>query len=217
MIIKPHETLKNLMLVAHPLIVAKLSQMRDKQTPPAVFKARLNEISHLMAFAVTGFLKTKHSKIETPLCAMNAEELAEPSPVLVPILRAGLGMMQGLEVILPESPIGHIGVMRDHDTHLPVEYKVSLPPLKDRSIIIVDPMLATGHSAMHAIKVLLDHGADPERMHFMCLLAAPEGVKNFGEAYPAIKIYTAALDSHLNENAYIVPGLGDAGDRYFGT
>ena len=217
MSIKTHETLRNLNIVDHPLIVSKLSMMRDKHSSVSVFKARLNEISHLIAFAVTAHLKTHTQKIETPLCEMDAECLAEPAPVLVPILRAGLGMMQGLEVILPESPIGHIGVMRDHDTHLPVEYKVSLPPLKDRSIILVDPMLATGHSALHAVKVLEKHGADVSRIIFMCLLAAPEGVKTFGEAYPSVKVYTAALDSHLNENAYIVPGLGDAGDRYFGT
>jgi uracil phosphoribosyltransferase len=207
----------SLTIVDHPLIEDKLTQMRDKTTPHYDFKSLLNQISHLMAFAVTSELPLKPKVIETPLCEMHAKVLSNKPPVLVNILRAGLGMMQGLETILPHSPIGHIGVARDHITHEPHEYKVSLPKLENQDIILIDPMLATGHSAIHAVKVLLANGADATRIKFMCLVAAPEGVRAFENAFPNIKIYTAALDSHLDENKYIVPGLGDAGDRYFGT
>ncbi len=206
-----------LTIVDHPLITDKLTKMRDKDTQHYDFKALLNQISHLMAYAVTSELPMKDTKIETPLCEMHTKILAYKPPVLVNILRAGLGMMQGLETILSHSPIGHIGVARDSKTHEPVEYKVSLPPLIDADIILIDPMLATGHSAIHAVKLLLENGADEQRIKFMCLVAAPEGVREFETAFPRIKIYTAALDSHLDQNTYIVPGLGDAGDRYFGT
>ncbi len=212
-----HDKYPNLTVVDHPLLSSKLTILRDKTTSSPVFARTLKEISYLLAFAATSQLSTVLTSIETPLCSAQMPVLKHNPPVLVPILRAGLAMMDGLQSVLPESPIGHIGVYRDHETHEPKEYVVRLPNVKDQDIIIVDPMLATGHSALHAVDVMIEHGADPTRMVFMSLLAAPEGVAEFQKRYPMISIFTVALDSHLNENAYIVPGLGDAGDRTFGT
>ena len=213
----PHDRFSNLTVIDHPLVVSKLTLLRDRTTSSPVFAHILKEISYLLAFAATSTLKTKMNTIETPLCAASMPVMADEPPILVPILRAGLAMMDGLQSVLPQSPIGHIGVYRDHDTHEPKEYVVRLPDVKNRKIILVDPLLATGHSALYAIDVLVRHGAAPENIVFMSLLAAPEGVAEFQLRYPMIPIYTAALDQHLNENAYIVPGLGDAGDRAFGT
>jgi uracil phosphoribosyltransferase len=212
-----HAKFSNLTVIDHPLAVSKLTILRDKTTPSPMFAQTLKEISYLLAFAATSQLPTESKTIETPLCEATMPVLKGDAPVLVPILRAGLAMMDGVQTILPQSPVGHIGVYRDHDTHEPKEYVVRLPDVKNRPIIVVDPMLATGHSALYAIDVLVKHGADPKQIVFMSLLAAPEGVAEFLKRYPMTPIYTVSLDSHLNENAYIVPGLGDAGDRTFGT
>jgi uracil phosphoribosyltransferase len=207
----------NLFIVDHPLIQHKLSQMRDKNCPMGSFRALLKEISLLMGYELTSNLPVKTEKIETPLVEMNAPFLAGPEPVIVPILRAGLGMADGLQDLMPMAAIGHVGLYRDEITHEPVEYLVRLPKPEGRFFILVDPMLATGHSARHAVDVLVKRGVAPDHIRFMALVSAPEGVKAFHAAYPQVPVYTAALDDHLNDKAYIVPGLGDAGDRIFGT
>ena len=207
----------NLYIVDHPVIQDKLTSLRKTETPTSQFRSLLEEISHLMAYPVTESLSTKQIEIETPLVKASMPVLDIEGIVVVPILRAGLGMVSGLLKIFPDAAIGHIGVYRDHDTHEPVEYVVRLPEFKNQIYLLVDPMLATGHSSAYAAGLLLKHGVPAENIIFMSLLAAPEGVKAFHKAHPNIRIYTASLDSHLNEKAYIVPGLGDAGDRMFGT
>lgn len=207
----------NLFIVDHPVIQDKLTTLRRKDTPTHQFRSLLEEISHLMAYPVTENLKTKNVEIETPLVKASLPVLDNGGIVVVPILRAGLGMVSGLLKIFPDAAIGHIGVYRDHDTHEPVEYVVRLPEIKNQTFLLVDPMLATGNSSAYAVSLLIKNGVKAENIIFMSLLAAPEGIKVFHAVYPNIPIYTASLDSHLNENAYIVPGLGDAGDRMFGT
>ena len=211
------EEFKNLYIVDHPVIQDKLTTLRDKNTSVQNFRALLEEISHLMAYPVTETLSTKEIEVETPLVKAMLPVLDVKGIVVVPILRAGLGMVSGLLKIFPDAAIGHIGVYRDHDTHKPVEYVIRLPEFKNQIYLLVDPMLATGHSSAYAADLLLKHGVPPKNIIFMSLLAAPEGVRTFQSAHPDIRIYTASLDSHLNEKAYIVPGLGDAGDRTFGT
>lgn len=207
----------NLHVCKHPLIQHKLTLMREKTCPKAVFKILLREISMLMGYELTRHLPMTERMIETPICSMEAPVLEGRKPAIVPILRAGLGMAEGLEELMPAARIGHIGLYRDHDTKKPVEYLVKLPSAKGRFFILVDPMLATGNSAKYAVDVLVRHGVAPEKIRFMALVAAPEGVKVLLNAYPQMPVYVAALDEKLNENAYIVPGLGDAGDRLFGT
>lgn len=207
----------NLFIVDHPLVQNKLTQMRDKNCPHYEFKSLLREISVLMGYAITEKLPLSQKKIETPLTAMDAPVLAEAEPVIVPILRAGLGMAEALQYIMPRSAYGHVGLYRDEETHQPVEYLIRLPEVRNRHFIITDPMLATGNSAVHAMDVLVRHGVPQNHIIMMCLVAVPEGVKTVRAKYQDIPIYTASLDSHLNEKAYIVPGLGDAGDRIFGT
>ncbi len=214
---KQHATFQNLYVADHPLILHKLSLMRDVSCNKALFKALLKEIALLMGYELTRPLPMTTRPIQTPLCAYDAPVIDGKKPVIVPILRAGLGMAEGLEELMPAARVGHIGLYRDPETKEPVEYLVKLPDAAERLFILVDPMLATGHSARHALDVLVRHGARPEKIRFMVLVAAPEGVAVLQEAYPAVKIYTAALDNHLNENKYIVPGLGDSGDRLFGT
>lgn len=214
---KQHGDFPNLYVADHPLILHKLSLMREAGTDKALFKALLKEISLLMGYELTRPLPMTTRTIETPLTTMEAPVLAGKKPVIVPVLRAGLGMAEGLEELMPAARIGHIGLYRDHVTLEPVEYLIRLPGTEGRIFILVDPMLATGNSARHALDVLVREGAKPENIRFMALVAAPEGVKVLLKAYPQVKIFTAALDKHLNENAYIVPGLGDAGDRMFGT
>ena len=209
---------KNLHVLDHPLICHKLSLMRQMETTSLSFRGLLKEISLLMGYEITRDLPVTHKPIKTPVTAMQAPFLDGEPPVIVPILRAGLGMSEGLAELLPDAGMGHIGVYRDHDTHMPVEYLVKLPDTSGtRRFIVVDPMLATGHSAIHALNVLNAHGVSDDRISFMALVAAPEGIKNFEEAHPAVPLYVASVDEKLNENAYIVPGLGDAGDRLFGT
>ncbi|HAW45124.1 MAG TPA: uracil phosphoribosyltransferase [Sutterella sp.] len=207
----------NLFIVDHPLVQHKLTIMRDKNTPTKDFRALLREIAMLVGYEVTKNLPLTTKPVETPLAQFDAPVLADKKCVLVPILRAGLGMTDGLLDLMPSARVGHIGLYRDETTHKPVEYMVKLPKLENRLIIVVDPMVATGHSSAHAVHVLKQRGAKPEQIVMMALVAAPEGVAEMLRLEPDVKIYVAALDSHLNENAYIVPGLGDAGDRIFGT
>ena len=208
-----------LCVVHHPVVADNLTAMRDKNCPFPEFRARLKTISLLLAFVATENMGTTTRRIETPLTWTDAPCLDEKGPVIVPILRAGLGLVDGLLTVCPDAILGHIGLYRDEETHTPHEYLVRLPnPIPtDRRFIVVDPMLATGHSAVHAVDVLVGRGVPAGNIALMTLVCAPEGVTTFQTKYPFIPIITAALDSHLNEKAYIVPGLGDAGDRIFGT
>lgn len=214
---KKHPDFPNLYVADHPLILHKLSLMRETTCDKAQFKILLKEIALLMGYELTRHFPIVTREINTPLCAMQAPFLEGRKPVIVSVLRAGLGMAEGLEELMPAARVGHIGLYRDEKTKKPVEYLVKLPDTKGRTFILVDPMLATGGSGKYALDVLVKHGADPAKIRFMALVSAPEGVKVLQEAYPQVAIYTAALDTHLNDNAYIVPGLGDAGDRLFGT
>lgn len=207
----------NLFVFDHPLIQHKLSCMRDKTRSTMGFRQLLREIALLMGYELTRDLPLTTQQIETPLCPMDAPVIEGKKLAVVPILRAGLVMAEGLMELVPAAREGHIGLYRDHDTKRPVEYLVKLPDPAGRIFILVDPMLATGHSAIHGVDVLNRHGVTDSQIRFMALVSAPEGVRTFHAAHPSVPVYTAALDSHLNENAYIVPGLGDAGDRLFGT
>ncbi len=203
-------------VIDHPLIKHKLSIMRNKKTGSKDFRELLEEISLLMGYELTRDLPLEDIKIETPVTSMTAQRIAGKKLAVVPILRAGLGMVDGLLTLVPVAKVGHIGLYRDPETHLPVEYYCKLPPdISERIVILVDPMLATGGSAVDALTMLKKRGCT--HIRFMCLVAAPEGVKRVQEAHPDVDIFTAALDERLNEHAYIVPGLGDAGDRIFGT
>ena len=205
-----------LTIIDHPLIVHKLSIMRNKRTGSKDFRELLNEISMLMGYELTRDLPLEPYEIETPLTAMSAKRISGKKLAIVPILRAGLGMVDGLQSLIPVAKVGHIGLYRDPETHLPVEYYCKLPPdIHKRIVILVDPMLATGGSAVDALTKLKERGC--KNIRFMCLVAAPEGVEKVQKAHPDVDIFTAALDERLNDHAYIVPGLGDAGDRIFGT
>lgn len=213
-----HAEFKNLHIVNHPLVQHKLSRMRDETCPTGEFRRLLKEISYLLGYEVTRNLAMTTSPIRTPMEKMDAPVLDGPLPVVVPVLRAGLGMAEGLTELIPDCYIGHVGLYRDEATHRPVEYLVRLPkPEGDNAYIVVDPMLATGHSAAYTFDVLVRHGIKAENIILMCLVAAPEGVTVLEERYPQIPVFTASLDRQLNETAYIMPGLGDAGDRLFGT
>ena len=207
---------KSLVVVDHPLVLHKLTLMRDKTPPSAVFRQLLREISLLLAYEVTRDLPMTTQSIETPVAAMEAPILKGKKLVIVSILRAGNGLLEGMLDLLPSARIGHIGLYRDPKTLQPVEYYFKVPTdIDERPVIVVDPMLATGNSVAYAIQKLKEKGAKDVRL--VCLLAAPEGVKRVSEQHPDVPIYTAAVDSHLNDHGYIVPGLGDAGDRMFGT
>lgn len=212
-----HPSYKNLHVVGHPLIVHKLSRMRDETCPTGEFRRLLKEISLLLGYEVTRDLPLTRRTIRTPMQAMEAPVLDGPLPVVVPILRAGLGMAEGLVELIPDCSIGHVGVYRDERTHMPVEYLVRLPAYEGNIFIITDPMLATGHSAEHVMRVLRKHGVPDSHIVLMCLVAVPEGVRQIAQEFGSVRIYTASLDERLNERAYILPGLGDAGDRLFGT
>jgi uracil phosphoribosyltransferase len=202
----------------HPLIQHKLSLMRDRRQSSSTFRTLLREIAMLMGYEITRALPLEQVPIETPMAPCEAPMLAGKKPVIVPVLRAGLGMADGLLDLMPSARVGHIGMYRDPATLMPVEYVVRLPgAMGERDFFLVDPMLATGGSAVHGVDVLLRHGADPARIRYMALVAAPEGARAFRARHPDIPVYVAALDSHLNDHGYIVPGLGDAGDRQFGT
>ena len=207
---------RNLFIVDHPLVLHKLTLMRDKNTPSAVFRQLLREISLLLAYEVARDLPMTMQTIETPLALMEAPILKGKKLVIVSILRAGNGLLEGMLELMPSARIGHIGLYRDPVTLQPVEYYMKVPEdIHERPVIVVDPMLATGNSVSYAIKRLKEKGAKDIRL--VCLLSAPEGIRNVTAQHPDVPIYTAAVDSHLNEHGYIVPGLGDAGDRMFGT
>lgn len=208
----------NFHVLDHPLIQHKLTMIRQKDCGTKVFREVVNEISMLMAYEVSRDLPLEDVEIETPLVKTTLKTLAGKKVAIIPILRAGLGMVDGILELIPAAKIGHVGMYRDHDTLQPVEYFVKLPSdISERQLFVVDPMLATGGSAVAAIDALLKRGAQPNSIKFCCLVAAPEGVKVLQEAHSEIDIYAAALDERLNENGYILPGLGDAGDRLFGT
>ena len=204
------------MVFDHPLIQHKVSMMRDKNTTSKEFRDLAREVAMLMAFEVTRDLPTKKVEIETPICPTTVEMLAGMDVAIIPILRAGLGFVDGMLEIIPNAKVGHVGLYRDPETHEPVEYYCKLPEdIDKRRVIIVDPMLATGGSAIAAVDFVKKRGA--KDISLMFLIAAPEGIQALTEAHPDVDIYIAAKDEKLNENAYIVPGLGDAGDRIFGT
>lgn len=206
----------HLTVVDHPLVQHKLTLMRDKGTSTAVFRQLLREISQLLAYEITRELPMMTKTIETPMTSMEAPVLAGKKLALVSILRAGNGLLDGVLELIPSARVGFVGLYRDEETLKPVEYYFKVPDaLEDRLVIAVDPMLATGNSSAAAIDKLKEAGA--KNIRFLCLLAAPEGVARMKEAHPDVPIITAALDTQLNEVGYIVPGLGDAGDRMFGT
>jgi len=207
---------KNLTVVNHPLVLHKLTLMRDKHTPSAVFRQLLHEISLLLAYEVARDLPMATKTIETPLAEMEAPILKGKKLVIVSILRAGNGLLEGMLDLIPSARVGHIGLYRDPKTLQPVEYYMKVPEdIAERPVIVVDPMLATGNSVSAAVTRLKQKGAKDIRL--VCLLSAPEGIRHFHDVHPDVPVFTAAVDSHLNDHGYIVPGLGDAGDRMFGT
>ena len=205
----------NVHIIDHPLVQHKLSIMRNKETSTADFRKLLQEISMLMGYEITRDFPLEYEEIETPLQKMNAPKLSGKKVVIAPILRAGLGMVDGLLSLIPSARVGHIGLYRDDETCLPVFYYYKMPQNKERLVILTDPMLATGGSACDAIMRLKKDGFN--NIKLMCLVASPQGVKAVNEKYPDVDIYIASLDEGLNERNYILPGLGDAGDRIFGT
>lgn len=207
----------NLHVLGHPLILHKLTHMRDKDTSTRTFRQLLREISLLMGYEITRNLPLMYEQVETPLATFDAPVIAGKKLAIVPILRAGLGMADGLLELVPSARVGHIGVYRDHATLRPVEYMVKLPEPEGRLFILTDPMLATGYTAAYAVDVLLKKGAQPDNIRFMALVAAPEGLAVFFAKHPQVPVFVAAVDEKLNDKAYIVPGLGDAGDRLYGT
>ncbi len=203
-------------VINHPLVQHKLTLMRRKETSTASFRRLLREISTLLCYEVTRDLELTMESIETPLQVVDMPVLEGKKLVFASILRAGNGLLEGMLELVPSARVSHIGVYRDHETLQPVEYYFKAPEsLKERLVIVVDPMLATGNSSIAAIDKLKERGA--KNIRFLCLLAAPEGIRNFREVHPDVPVYTASIDSHLNEKGYIVPGLGDAGDRMYGT
>ncbi|HWA42186.1 MAG TPA: uracil phosphoribosyltransferase [Hypericibacter adhaerens] len=203
-------------ILDHPLLLDRLTQLRDRHTEPARFRHLVAEAAWFVGIEATRDLALGARRIETPLMPMEAPRLAEPTPLLVAILRAGLGMVEGLLQLLPDAPVGHLGHYRDPASHRPVAYYARLPAHRGRRVLLLDPMLATGGTAVAAMADLARHGIEPSRVTLLCLLAAPEGVLALTQAYPDLRILTAALDERLDERAYIRPGLGDAGDRQFG-
>ena len=208
--------MSNVYVFDHPLVHHKLSVLRDKNTPVKEFRELVTEIAGLMCYEATRNLPTEEVLVETPIATAKCRRLAGKKMAIVPILRAGLGMVDSMVDLIPSAKIGHIGLYRDPQTHLPVEYYCKLPDdIGNRVTFVVDPMLATGGSAVAAIDFLKKHGC--KSIIMMNIIGCPEGVKAVQEAHPDVDIYIAAMDEKLNENAYIVPGLGDAGDRIFGT
>lgn len=208
--------MSQLHVINHPMIQHKLTIMRKKETGSKDFRQLLNEISLLMGYEVTRDIPLEPVEIETPICPMKAAKVSGRKLAIVPILRAGMGMVDGLQMLVPVARVGHIGLYRDENTHKPVVYYCKLPEdIQDRLVIVTDPMLATGGSACDALEMLKKRGCNNIRL--MCLVGAPEGIAKVQSEHPDVDIYLAAVDERLNENAYIVPGLGDAGDRIFGT
>lgn len=211
-----HPSFPNLTVLSHPLIQHKLTLLRDRETTTRDFKQLVNEIAMLMAYEVTKDLATEPVEIETPLERMTGRQVSGKKLTLVPILRAGLGMVEGVAQLMPSARVGHIGLYRDHNSLKPVDYYFKIPGDEvERDFVVLDPMLATGGSGAAAVKALKDAGA--RRIRFLCIVAAPEGVTRMLEAHPEVPVFTASLDRELNAKGYILPGLGDAGDRLFGT
>jgi uracil phosphoribosyltransferase len=212
----PATDFPTLTLVRHPLVQHKLTILRDRHTPTKIFKELVDEIAMLMAYEATADLPLEDEVVETPLERTTGHRVAGKKLTLVPILRAGLGLVEGVLRLVPSARVGHIGLYRDHDTLQPVDYYFKIPgDAGDRDFFVLDPMLATGGSAVAAVDSLKRAGA--ERIRFLCLVAAPEGVRRLAQAHPDVQIFCASLDRELNELGYILPGLGDAGDRLFGT
>ncbi|CAM3037136.1 uracil phosphoribosyltransferase [Legionella worsleiensis] len=207
---------KNVVVVNHPLVQHKLTIMRKMETSTVKFRTLMHEISMLLAYEVTRDLEIEYEDIQTPLATMQSPILKGKKLVFVSILRAGNGLLDGMLQLVPTARIGHIGLYRDPKTLEPVEYYFKLPEhTQDRDVIVVDPMLATGNSAIAAVREI--KAINPKSIKFLCLLASPEGIASFQEEHPDVPIFTAAIDKQLNEKGYIVPGLGDAGDRLYGT
>lgn len=208
--------MKNVTVVDHPLVQHKLSLMRRRETPTAKFRQLLREISMLLGYEITRDLPTGTERIETPITAMDAPVLTGKKLVLISILRAGNGLLEGMLDLIPSARVGHVGIYRDPDTLVAIEYYFKVPDeLGERKVIVVDPMLATANSSIAAVHRIKEAGA--KDIKFACLLAAPEGIEAFQQAHPDVPIITGAIDDHLNDHGYIVPGLGDAGDRIYGT
>ena len=207
---------KNVFIMDHPLIQHKLTILRDERTGSKQFRELVSEIATLICFEATRDLPLKDVKTKTPMTTATTKVLAGKKMAFVPILRAGLGMVDGVLNLIPSARVGHIGMYRDPETHKPIDYYCKLPAdLGERDVFVLDPMLATGGSAIDAVARIKEFS--PRRIKFMCIIAAPEGLKAFTEAHPDVEVYCAGLDDHLNEHCYIIPGLGDAGDRIFGT
>lgn len=207
---------ENVFVMDHPLIQHKLSILRDKRTGTKQFRELINEIAMLMCYESTRDLPLKEVKTETPLMTATTKKLAGRKMAFVPILRAGLGMVDGLLTLIPAAKVGHIGMYRDPQTHKPIDYYCKLPAdLDERDVFVLDPMLATGGSAIDAVARIKEF--NPKRIKFLCIIAAPEGLEAFTNAHPDVPVYCAGLDECLNDHCYILPGLGDAGDRIFGT
>ncbi|MBQ7638556.1 MAG: uracil phosphoribosyltransferase [Clostridia bacterium] len=208
--------MSNITITNHPLIQHKLSILRDKNTASKEFRALISEIAMLMCYEATRDLELRDADVETPVAVAHVKKLSGKKLAVIPILRAGLGMVDGMTALIPSARVGHIGLYRDPETLQPVEYYCKLPhDIEERDVIVVDPMCATGGSAIDAISLIKKRG--PKNIKFMCTIAAPEGLKALQDAHPDVDIYCAALDDCLNDHGYIVPGLGDAGDRIFGT
>lgn len=208
--------MSNVQIMDHPLIKHKISYIRQENVGSRDFRAVVGEIAALMCYEATRNLKLQDVKIKTPICETAGQELSGKKMAVVPILRAGIGMVDGILNMIPAAKVGHIGLYRDPETFEPVEYYCKLPAdCDEREVFVVDPMLATGGSSVAAIQMLKDKGV--KNIRFMCIIAAPEGVERMTKAHPDVDLYIGALDDHLNEQKYIVPGLGDAGDRIFGT
>ena len=206
----------NVTIMNHPLIKHKITMLRDKNTGTSEFRALVNEIGMLMGYEALRDLPTEEIEVETPIETCKSPVIAGRKLAIVPILRAGLGMTSGILSLVPTAKVGHIGLYRDEETHEPHEYFCKLPrPINERVILVTDPMLATGGSAVEAVNFIKQHGG--KSIKFMCIIAAPEGLKRLHETHPDVQIYVGQLDRELNSDAYICPGLGDAGDRIFGT
>ena len=216
MLVEKRNNMENVHELNHPLITHKLAIMRDKNTGTKVFRELVQEISMLLCYEALKDAKLDECTIETPIELCKTGKINENDYVFIPILRAGLGMVSGITSVIPNAKIGHIGMYRDEETFKPVNYFFKVPKcIEEKEVIILDPMLATGGSACDAIEALKSRGV--KKIKFLCIISAPEGIKNVTENHPDVEIYTASIDSHLNEHKYIIPGLGDAGDRIFGT
>ena len=210
------EKMKNVYIMDHPLIKHKISMLRDKNTGTNEFRKLVEEIGILMGYEALRDLPTEEVEIETPIETCKTPMISGKKLAVIPVLRAGLGMVNSILTLVPSAKVGHVGLYRDPVTHEPHEYYCKLPAdCAEREVFVVDPMLATGGSSVAAIRMLKEKGC--KKIHFLCIIAAPEGVKAMQEAHPDVDVYIGALDEHLNEHGYIVPGLGDAGDRIFGT